>query len=81
MPTGIESLTLFTIFVGFQQFLTDGLKEPDNLAVDWIARNIYWTDGVLRRIEVARLDGSARKIIIQDKLHRPRGLALDVGDA
>ena len=43
------------------------MKAPDHLAIDWIARNIYWTESELDRIEVARIDGSSRKIIISDK--------------
>lgn len=68
---------MISSFTGFQKFLTQDIQDPDHLAIDWIARNIYWTDGILGRIEVARLDGTARKIIISENLHRPRGLALD----
>ena len=61
--------------------MTQDIKAPDHIAVDWIARNIYWTDGVLSRIEVSRLDGTSRKIIISDYLHKPRGLTIDPADA
>ncbi len=36
------------------------LGNPDGLAVDWRARNLFWTDTGTDRIEVARLDGSSR---------------------
>lgn len=48
---------------------------PFRLAVDWLADNIYWTDMKHRVIEVARLDGSCRKRIIEN-LREPRSLAL-----
>lgn len=35
---------------------------PDSIAIDPLARNIYWTDPVSDTITVARLDGSARKV-------------------
>ena len=50
---------------------------PDGLAVDWIAKNLYWTDSQLQRIEVARLDGQHRKRLIWKDLWEPRELTLD----
>lgn len=35
---------------------------PDGIAVDWIARNLYWTDTGPDRIEVAKLNGTSRKV-------------------
>lgn len=43
--------------------MTTEVKHPDGIAVDWIARNMYWTDTGTDRIEVARLTGQARKVI------------------
>ena len=36
----------------------------DGVAIDWLARNIYWTDTGTNRIEVSRLDGSARRVLV-----------------
>lgn len=55
-------------------------NSPESLAIDWNARNLYWTDPLLKRIEVSRLDGSSRKIIVAADLARPRGMAVDPGD-
>lgn len=30
--------------------------------MDWVARNLYWTDTGTDRIEVARLTGASRKV-------------------
>jgi hypothetical protein len=40
------------------------LTTPDGLAVDWLADNLYWTDAGSNVLEVSRLDGSCRKIVI-----------------
>lgn len=52
------------------------LTKTDGLAVDWIANNIYWTDTATKLLEVARLDGSSRKVIIREGLDEPRAVAL-----
>lgn len=36
------------------------LGTPEDLAVDWFGRNLYWTDSELRIIEISKLDGSER---------------------
>ena len=38
------------------------VDHPDGLAGDWIGRNLYWTDTGTDRIEVARLNGTWRKV-------------------
>jgi low density lipoprotein receptor-related protein 5/6 len=53
------------------------VEHPDGVAVDWIARNLYWTDTGTDRIEVARLNGTSRKVLIADKLDEPRAICLD----
>lgn len=44
------------------------VEHPDGIAVDWIARNIYWTDTGTDRIEVARLNGNIRKVKTVSKI-------------
>ena len=75
------SFKFFFFFpAGFQKVISYDTAAPDHVAIDWIARNIYWTDGELNRIEVARMDGSARKIIVSDDLGDPRGIVVDPAD-
>jgi hypothetical protein len=59
-----------------ETIISANLTTPGGLAVDWIADNIYWTDAGSKVIEVARLDGSSRKIIVRDGLAEPRALAM-----
>lgn len=53
------------------------VDHPDGIAIDWIGRNLYWTDTGMDRIEVVRLNGSARKVLIADQLDEPRAICLD----
>ncbi|XP_015785497.1 low-density lipoprotein receptor-related protein 1B [Tetranychus urticae] len=53
------------------------IQSPDGLAVDWFAKNLYWSDKGRRTIEVSKLDGSFRKILLKDDLQLPRAIALD----
>ena len=47
------------------------------VAVDWMGRNIYWTDSWHDVIEVAKLDGSERKVLISSGLVDPRAIIVD----
>ncbi|CAH2097282.1 unnamed protein product [Euphydryas editha] len=52
------------------------LQNPDGLAVDWVARNVYWCDKGTDTVEVARLDGRHRRVLLREGLSEPRALAL-----
>lgn len=54
-----------------------GLYYPEGIAVDWMGRNIYWADTGPNGIEVARLDGQHRQVLVCKDLDNPRSLALD----
>lgn len=47
---------------GQQELVGTEVQHPDGVAVDWIARNLYWTDTGTDRIEVSRLNGAYRKV-------------------
>lgn len=53
------------------------LKNPDGIAVDWVGKNIYWCDKGLKTIEVSKDTGRFRKVLISEKLDKPRAIVLD----
>ncbi|KAH9373139.1 hypothetical protein HPB48_004884 [Haemaphysalis longicornis] len=59
-----------------EAIIDSDLEAADGLALDWIAKNIYWADSRRKAIEVARADGSSRKLLINLDLDEPRALAL-----
>ena len=62
---------------GVEVLVSTEVNHPDGIAVDWIGRNLYWTDTGTDRIEVARLNGTSRKVLISEGLDEPRAITLD----
>ena len=53
------------------------ITSMEGLAYDWIGKNIYWTDNIRNSLEVVRYNGQHRKVLNDDILDRPRGIAVD----
>lgn len=68
----MAELDLYTV----RTVVSTELVMPNSVAVDWIANNLYWTDQGRRLIEVARLDGSSRKVLIDLGLDHPKCLVI-----
>ena len=52
------------------------MESPTGLAVEWVTDKLYVIDAGLSRIEVSRLDGSMRSVVVWDDLERPRDIVL-----
>lgn len=55
------------------------LSSPEDLAVDWLGRNLYWTDSQRGVIELSNLAGRERTVIavVPEALGGPSHIALD----
>ncbi|RZF33205.1 hypothetical protein LSTR_LSTR009750 [Laodelphax striatellus] len=59
-----------------QTVVESNTKTLDGIAVDWLADNIYFTDTARRVLEVARLNGTSRKVIISENIDEPKSVAV-----
>lgn len=50
--------------------ISNEIYHPDGVAIDWVARNIYWSDTGTDKIEIARLNGKHRKVILDVIFYR-----------
>ena len=60
----------------FEVFLSAGMEFPEGLAVDWVSRNLYWSDSGKRTIEVVNLDTKIRATVFEYLIRNPRGIAV-----
>jgi len=59
-------------------FINKGLNNCEGLAIDWMSRNIYWTDEGLLSIFVAKLSNSSIKTrLIYGNMSHPRSIVVD----
>ena len=58
--------------------MDSGLKFAEGLALDWVARKLYWTNDMseLDTIEVSELDGSNRKILVYGGMDVPNDIVV-----
>lgn len=49
----------------------------EGIAIEWVNKYIYWTDKENNRIEMARVDGSERKLLFDNDVENPRGITVD----
>ncbi|GFY41350.1 putative vitellogenin receptor [Trichonephila inaurata madagascariensis] len=62
---------------GFSVVINNGLMIPEDIAVDYVARNFYFTDSGLKKILACKMDGSMCHTLHDTNIERPRAIALD----
>ena len=54
------------------------LSNPEGLAVDWVGGNLYGCEKGGDTIEVSKLNGAYRTVLVSSGLREPRALVVDV---
>ncbi|KAK5648323.1 hypothetical protein RI129_003215 [Pyrocoelia pectoralis] len=74
---GHESILRSLIDGSHKQILvSSGLDTPEDLAVDWITGNIYFTDAELKHIGVCTNDGMYCTVLVNRDIQNPRSIVL-----
>ncbi|XP_043266975.1 nidogen isoform X2 [Venturia canescens] len=58
------------------QTFVNGVSSAEGLSIDWVSRNIFWTDSGKATLEVANMDTKKRKVLASTGLVNPRGIAV-----
>lgn len=56
--------------------ITSGISKPEDISIDWLTGNIYFTDTRENHIAVCTEDGYHCTIVFNDNMDKPRGIAL-----
>nr|CAJ19121.1 vitellogenin receptor [Blattella germanica] len=59
-----------------ETLVTAGLYEPEDLMVDWVTENIYFTDAEAKHIGVCSNNGSMCTVLVNEDIDKPRAIAL-----
>lgn len=62
------------------EIVSTGIDVVEDIAVDWVGRNLYWTDYGMETIEVVTLDGNYRTVLFSENITNPRAIELDPRD-
>lgn len=57
--------------------MTSGLGIAEDLAVDWLTGNIYFTDSEMQHIGVCSNDGAHCSVLVNKDIDKPRAIVLD----
>jgi low density lipoprotein-related protein 2 len=60
-----------------EAIIKNGVDLVEGLAYDWVGKNLYWLDSRLNSIEVSKINGTHRMILVNANISQPRGLTLD----
>ncbi|XP_052441741.1 nidogen-2 [Carassius gibelio] len=60
-----------------EAIISQGLVQPEGIAVDTVHRKLFWVDSGKDRIETSGLDGGSRQVLIDSDLVNPRAIVVD----
>ena len=62
------------------QVVATGIDVVEDIAVDWLGGNLYWTDYGMETIEVVSLTGQHRMVLFSENITNPRAIEVDPRD-
>ena len=62
------------------QIVATGIDVVEDIAVDWVGQNLYWTDYGMETIEVVNLSGENRMVLFSENITNPRAIEVDPRD-
>lgn len=62
---------------GTHNKVIDNVQTPVGIAVDWIYKNLYWSDLSTKTISVANFNGTKQKVLFNRGLKEPASIAVD----
>ncbi|CAG5126006.1 unnamed protein product, partial [Candidula unifasciata] len=62
------------------EIVATGIDVVEDIAVDWIGQNLYWTDYGMETIEVVNLSGENRMVLFSENITNPRAIEVDPRD-
>lgn len=65
---------------GARPFVNDKIHWPNGVALDWPNERVYWVDAKLKTIESVNFNGHDRRVVIDDVLKHPYGIAIYQND-
>lgn len=63
---------------GRETFIDEAIGNCLGLAVDWLGRNLFWTDAGLNSISVAKLDNPKQRKQVLSYVYYARSIVLDL---
>lgn len=63
--------------IGAQSKVIDHVQTPVGIAVDWIYKNLYWSDLGTKTISVSNFNATKGKVLFERSLKEPASIAVD----
>ena len=64
-------------YTSVSQIVATGIDVVEDIAVDWVGQNLYWTDYGMETIEVVNLAGENRMVLFSENITNPRAIEVD----
>ena len=63
--------------IAIHSLIPTGMESPEGIAIDYVGRNMFYTDSELDVVAVSDLNGEFQKVLHSTNLVNPRAIAVD----